>query len=151
LLLQPFRTVRSERQLMQQITYNMLFRWFISLAIDAPVWDVTVFTKNRDRLLEGDIARRFLGSLLADPKVAPLLSSDHFSVDGALIEAWASMKSSGLRTAAANRPPPGAMVSAISIVRSGAMQPTPRPPTPMLGCSANPLASPRSSVTWGTC
>jgi transposase len=93
LLLQVFFTVRSERQLMQQITYNMLFRWFIGLAIDAPVWDVTVFTKNRDRLLEGAIARRFLATLLTDPQVAPLLSSEHFSVDGTLIEAWASMKS----------------------------------------------------------
>jgi transposase len=78
LLLQAFFTVRSERQLMQQITYNMLFRWFIGLAMDAPVWDVTVFTKNRDRLLEGDIARRFLAALLADSQVTPLLSSEHF-------------------------------------------------------------------------
>src|SRR5947209_1048383 len=84
LLLQAFFTVRSERQLMQQITYNMLFRWFLGLAMDAPVWDVTVFTKNRDRLMEGDIARRFLATLLADPQVVPLLSSEHFSVDGTL-------------------------------------------------------------------
>jgi len=93
LLLQAFYTVRSERQLMQQITYNMLFRWFIGLAMDAPVWDVTVFTKNRDRLLEGDVARGFLAAILVDPQVVPLLSSEHFSVDGTLIEAWASMKS----------------------------------------------------------
>ena len=93
LLLQAFFSVRSERQLMQQITYNMLFRWFIGLAMDAPVWDVTVFTKNRDRLLDGDIARGFLAALLTDPHVAPLLSSERFSVDGTLIEAWASMKS----------------------------------------------------------
>ena len=69
LLLQALFTVRSERQLMQQITYNMLFRWFVGLAMDAPVWDVTVFTKNRDRLLEGDIARGFLAAILADPQV----------------------------------------------------------------------------------
>jgi transposase len=93
LLLQAFFTVRSERQLMEQLTYNMMFRWFVGRSMDAPVWDVTVFTKNRDRLLEGDIARGFLGALLADPRVAPLLSDDHFSVDGTLIEAWASMKS----------------------------------------------------------
>jgi transposase len=93
LLLQAFFTVRSERQLMEQLTYNMMFRWFVGLSMDAPVWDVTVFTKNRDRLLEGDIARGFLQALLADPQVKPLLSDDHFSVDGTLVEAWASMKS----------------------------------------------------------
>ena len=93
LLLQALISVRSERQLMQQITYNMLFRWFVGLAMDAPVWDVTVFTKNRDRLLEGDIARGFLAAILADGQVKPLLSSEHFSVDGTLIEAWARMKS----------------------------------------------------------
>ena len=75
LLLQALFTVRSERQLMQQITYNMLFRWSVELAMDAPVWDVTVFTKNCDRLLEGDIARGFLTAILADPEVKPLLST----------------------------------------------------------------------------
>ncbi len=92
LLLQALFTARSERQLMQQIT-NMLFRWFVGLAMDVPVWDVTVFTKNRDRLLEGDIACGFLAAILADPAVKPLLSTEHCSVDGTLIEAWASMKS----------------------------------------------------------
>jgi transposase len=93
LLLQAFFTVRSERQLMEQLTYNMMFRWFVGLSMDAPVWDVTVFTKNRDRLLEGDVAAAFLRALLAEPQVKPLLSNDHFSVDGTLIEACASMKS----------------------------------------------------------
>ena len=93
LLLQAFFTVRSERQLMEQLTYNMMFRWFVGLSMDAPVWDVSVFTKNRERLLAGDIARGFLLALLADPRVKPLLSDDHFSVDGTLVEAWASMKS----------------------------------------------------------
>ena len=93
LLLQAFYSVRSERQLMEQLTYNMLFRWFVGLSMDAPVWDVTVFTKNRDRLLEGDIARGFLRAMLVDPAVKRLLSTEHFSVDGTLIEAWASMKS----------------------------------------------------------
>lgn len=92
-LLQAFFTVRSERQLMQQIDYNLLFRWFVGLSIDDSVWDATVFTKNRDRLLEADVAREFLATLLALPKVKRLLSSEHFSVDGTLIEAWASMKS----------------------------------------------------------
>src|SRR5947199_2928003 len=107
LLLQAFFTVRSERQLMQQITYNMLFRWFVGLAMDAPVWDVTVFTKNRDRLMEGDIARRFLATLLADPQVVPLLSSEHFSVDGTLIEAWASIKSFRPKDGSGEPPAPG--------------------------------------------
>jgi len=93
LLLQALYSVRSERRLMEQITYNMLFRWFIGLSMDAPVWDVTVFTKNRDRLLRGEVAGKFFAAVLADPQVKPLLSSEHFSVDGTLIEAWASMKS----------------------------------------------------------
>jgi IS5 family transposase len=91
--LQAFFTVRSERQLMEQLTYNMMFRWFVGLSMDAPVWDVSVFTKNRERLLAGDIARGFLLALLADPQVKPRLSDDHFSVDGTLVEAWASIKS----------------------------------------------------------
>ncbi|MFL5256583.1 MAG: IS5 family transposase [Rhodopila sp.] len=93
LLLQAFFSVRSERQLMEQLTYNMLFGWFTGLSMDAPVWDVTVFTKNRDRLLKGEIAQAFLAALLSDPRVRPLLSDEHFSIDGTLIEAWASMKS----------------------------------------------------------
>ncbi|WP_159014704.1 IS5 family transposase [Acidisoma sp. S159] len=93
LLLQALFSVRSERQLMEQITYNMMFRWFVGLSMDASVWDVTVFTKNRERLLQGDIARGFLTAILVDPQVKPLLSDEHFSVDGTLIEAWASMKS----------------------------------------------------------
>src|ERR687884_299636 len=93
LLLQAFYSVRSERQLMEQLDYNLLFRWFGGLSMDAPIWDVTVFTKNRERLLGGDIARQFLATLLAQPRVTALLSDDHFSVDGTLIEAWASMKS----------------------------------------------------------
>jgi transposase len=107
LLLQALFSVRSERQLMQQITYNMLFRWFIGLAMDVPVWDVTVFTKNRDRLLEGDIACAFLTAILADPQVKPLLSTEHFSVDGTLIEAWASMKSFRPKDGNGEPPAPG--------------------------------------------
>ena len=107
LLLQALFTVRSERQLMQQITYNMLFRWFIGLAMDGPVWDVTVFTKNRDRLLEGDIAAQFLAAVLAQDKVKALLSSDHFSVDGTLLEAWASLKSFRPKDGSGDPPGPG--------------------------------------------
>jgi transposase len=107
LLLQAFFSVRSERQLMEQLTYNMLFRWFVGLSMDAPVWDVTVFTKNRDRLLQGDTARGFLAAVLADPQVKPLLSSEHFSVDGTLIEAWASMKSFVPKDGSGEPPAPG--------------------------------------------
>jgi transposase len=93
LLLQAFYSVRSERQLMEQLDYNLLFRWFTGLGIEDPVWDVTVFTKNRDRLLEGDIAAKFFSAVLRQPQIKALLSDEHFTVDGTLIEAWASMKS----------------------------------------------------------
>ena len=93
LLLQAFYTVRSERQLMEQLDYNLLFRWFVGLSADDPVWDATVFCKNRDRLLDGDIAAKFFTHILNLPQVRKLLSSEHFSVDGTLIEAWAGMKS----------------------------------------------------------
>jgi transposase len=93
LLLQAFYTVRSERQLMEQLNYNLLFRWFVGLSMDGPVWDATVFCKNRDRLLDGDIAAKFFVAVLNLPEVRRLLSGEHFSVDGTLIEAWASMKS----------------------------------------------------------
>jgi hypothetical protein len=85
----------------------MLFRWFVGLAMDAPVWDVTVFTKNRDRLLDGDIARGFLAAILVDSRVKPLLSSEHFSVDGTLIEAWASIKSFRPKDGSGDPPVPG--------------------------------------------
>ncbi len=92
-LLQAFFSVRSERMLMEQISYNLLFRWFVGLSMDAEVWHATVFTHNRDRLLEAEVAREFLAALLALPGVKKLLSSEHFSIDGTLIDAWASMKS----------------------------------------------------------
>ena len=93
LLLQAFYTVRSERQLMEQLDYNLLFRWFVGLSMDDAVWNPTVFCKNRDRLLDGDIAAKFFVAVLNLPQVRGLLSNEHFSVDGTLIEAWASMKS----------------------------------------------------------
>ena len=92
-LIQILFSIRSERQLMEQMQYNLLFRWFVGLGIDDAVWVPTVFSKNRDRLLTTDIARKFLAATLSDKAVAPLLSDEHFSVDGTLIEAWASMKS----------------------------------------------------------
>lgn len=93
MLLQAFYSIRSERQLMERLEFDLLFRWFVGLGIDDVVWDHSVFSKNRDRLLEGDIAAKFLNAVLAQPRVKRLLSAEHFSVDGTLIEAWASMKS----------------------------------------------------------
>jgi transposase len=93
LLLQAFYGIRSERQLIEQLDYNLLFRWFVGLAMDAPVWDASVYAKNRDRLVEGEVAARFLNAVLQGERVRKLLSDDHFSVDGTLIDAWASMKS----------------------------------------------------------
>jgi transposase len=92
-LVQILFSIRSETQLMEQMQYNLLFRWFVGLSIDEPVWVPTVFTKNRDRLLNADIAKKLRAAILAHEKVAPLLSDDHFSVDGTLVEAWASFKS----------------------------------------------------------
>lgn len=93
LLLQAFYSIRSERQLMEQMDHNLLFRWFAGLSMDAAIWDVTVFTKNRDRVLSGDVAVKFLSAVVAQARARQLLSEEHFSVDGTLLDAWASMKS----------------------------------------------------------
>jgi transposase len=93
LLLQALYTIRSERQLMEQLDYNLLFRWFVGLGIDDAVWAPTTFTKNRDRLLDGDIATAFFDAILIHAETERLLSDDHFTVDGTLLEAWASQKS----------------------------------------------------------
>jgi transposase len=93
LLLQVLYTIRSERALMEHIDFNILFRWFVGLSIDEPVWDHSTFSKNRDRLINADIAVSFLDAVLAKAEEEGLLSKDHFSVDGTLLEAWASMKS----------------------------------------------------------
>jgi len=92
-LLQILFSIRSERQLMEQMNYNLLFRWFVGPGIDDAVWVPTVFTKNRDRLLTTDMSRKVMAAILAHPEVKPLLSDEHFSVDGTLVKAWASMKS----------------------------------------------------------
>jgi transposase len=93
LLLQVLYTVRSERMLMEQLDYNFLFRWFVGLSIDDPVWDVTVFTKNRQRLLKGEVAQGFFNVVVEQARAQGLLSDEHFTVDGTLIEAWAGHKS----------------------------------------------------------
>ncbi|MCE2922538.1 MAG: transposase, partial [Roseomonas sp.] len=106
LLLQALYSIRSERQLVERIEFDLLFRWFVGLGVDDPVWDATTFTKNRDRLLQGDVASEFMRALLAQPKVKVLLSTEHFSVDGTLREAWASTKS--FRPKDGSGPPPDA-------------------------------------------
>jgi transposase len=106
-LLQAFYSVRSERQLMEQIDYNLLFRWFVGLGIDDAVWDHSTFSKNRDRLLDADVAAKFLEAVLRHPKVKRFLSDDHFSVDGTLVEAWASLKSFRAKDGSDEPPAPG--------------------------------------------
>jgi transposase len=107
MLLQAFYSIRSERQLMERLEFDLLFRWFVGLGVDDPVWNHSTFSKNRDRLLDGAIAAKFLGAVLAQPCVKKLLSSDHFSVDGTLIEAWASMKSFRPKNGPHDPPPEG--------------------------------------------
>ncbi len=93
MLLQAFYSVRSERLLMERLEFDLLFRWFVGIGVDEPAWDHSTFSKNRDRLLDGAVAARFLSTLMAQPRVKRLLSTDHFSVDGTLVQAWASTKS----------------------------------------------------------
>ncbi len=108
MLLQAFYSVRSERQLMERLEFDLLFRWFVGIGVDEAIWNHSVFSKNRDRLLEGAVAARFLSTLMAQPKVKRLLSTDHFSVDGTLIQAWASMKSIKPVDGRDDPPPPSA-------------------------------------------
>lgn len=105
LLLQVLYTVRSERMLMEQLNYNLLFRWFVGMNIDDPVWDVTVFTKNRERLLAGGVANTLFAEVLAQARSRALLSSEHFTVDGTLIEAWAGHKSFKRKDGSDQQPP----------------------------------------------
>jgi transposase len=93
LLLQVLYSIRSERLLMEQLNYNLLFRWFVGLSMDEAVWDATVFSKNRERLLRGDLAQAFFEAILQQAREKDLLSDEHFTVDGTLLEAWASKKS----------------------------------------------------------
>ncbi len=105
LLLQILYTVRSERMLMEQLDYNLLFRWFVGLNMDDPVWDVTVFTKNRERLLEAEVANTLFAEVLAQASSRNLLSTEHFTVDGTLIDAWASHKSFKRKDGSGGPPP----------------------------------------------
>ncbi|RWR43675.1 IS5 family transposase [Sinirhodobacter ferrireducens] len=131
-LLQILFSIRSERQLMEQMQYNLMFRWFVGLGIDDQVWVPTVFTKNRDRLLTTEMSRKFLAAILAHREVAPLLSDEHFSVDGTLVKAWASMKSFQPKPEAA--PPEGG---------DG-------PPPPAADAAADPSPSPETAPMTAT-
>jgi transposase len=106
LLLQVLYTVRSERLLMEQLDYNLLFRWFVGLNLDDPIWDASTFSKNRERLLEGEVAHAFFDQVLTQARARDLLSEDHFTVDGTLIEAWAGQKSFKRKEAQSPSPPP---------------------------------------------
>ena len=138
-LLQILFSVRSERQLMEQLDYNLLFRWFVGLGIDDPVWVPTVFTKNRDRLLTTDMSRKVMAAILSHPEVKPLLSDEHFSVDGTLVKAWASMKSFQPKDSASPPPdddpgrpgaPPNEAISADTDQPSQQTETQPMPDTP---------------------
>jgi transposase len=105
LVLQSLYTIRSERLLMEEIDYSILFRWFIGLGMDEEIWSPTTFSKNRDRLLEGDIAAAFFDAVRAQAKAAGLLSDEHFTVDSTLLEAWASLKSFQRKDVGPSAPP----------------------------------------------
>ena len=111
LLLQVLYTIRSERLLMEELNDNLLFRWFVGLNMDDPVWHPTTFTKNRDRLLAGDVAAAFVDAVQAHARAAGLLSDEHFTVDGTQLEAWASLKSFRCRDAAPRSGRPGSLLT----------------------------------------
>src|SRR5215510_16494830 len=105
LLVQSLYTIRSERLLIEEIDYSILFRWFVGLGLDEPIWSPTTFSKNRDRLLEGDVAAAFFDVVRNQAAAAGLLSDEHFTVDGTQLEAWASLKSFTRRDAGPSEPP----------------------------------------------
>ncbi len=146
-------SIRSERMLMEQLEYNLLFRWFVGLSLNEPVWHPTVFTKNRDRLLEGEIAGEFFQAVLKQARRKRLLSSEHFTVDGTLIEAWAGQKSFQLKDdddILKPPPPPDPGSTQPSITASRSAPTTPTNPRPILwrGCTGRRAARKPGCVTW---
>jgi transposase len=150
MLLQAFYSIRSERQLMERLEFDLLFRWFVGIGVDDAAWDHSVFSKNRERLLEGDIAAKLLSAVLAQPRVKQLLSTDHFSVDGTLIEAWASMKSFRPKDGARRPMRAAGTGRRISTARDDRTTRTPQPPIRRPGSTARGRARRRSSGSWGT-
>ena len=152
MLLQAIYSVRSERQLMERLEFDLLFRWFVGAGVDEPVWHHSTFSKNRDRLLEGAVAVKFLTTLMAQPRVKRLLSSDHFSVDGTLVQAWASMKSLQPIDGPGDPTPPAGGRSAESGFRgeTGSNASMPRPPIPTPSCIARGQAWKRGLPSFAT-
>lgn len=149
LLLQVLYTIRSERQLVEQLQYNLLFQWFVGLSLDDAVWDATTFTKNRDRLLSGDIAQAFFHEVLAEARGQDLLSREHFTVDGTLLEAWASQKSFPPRD---EEPPSAGGAIRLSIFMGSAerMRRIARRPIPTRASIKRRKAAKPGSATWAT-
>src|SRR5882757_5620418 len=150
MLLQAFYSIRSERQLMERLEFDLLFRWFVGIGVDDTAWDHSTFSKNRERLLEGDIAAKLLSTALSRPQVKRLLSTDHFSVDGTLVEAWASIKS--FRPKDGSGEPPtaaGGTAKRISMARSAPTRRTLRRPIRKRGFIARDRARKPSSASWG--
>jgi transposase len=146
LLLQAFYTIRSETQLMEQLHYNLLYRWFVGLGVDEPVWVPTVFTKNRERLLQAEVAHKFLAELLNHKEVRGLLSDEHFSVDGTQVAAWASMP----RTARTSRRRVAVTANVTSTARRAATTHMLQSPTRRPGSIARAKARRPSSPTSAT-
>src|ERR1700724_2776249 len=152
LLLQVLYTVRSERLLMEQLDYNFLFRWFVGLSLDDLVWDATVFTKNRERLLEGAVAEGFFAAVVGQARAHGLLSDEHFTVDGTLIEAWDTRASNAKITLARTPHLTIPAIPASTFTASGAAtSPTNRPPIPRPAWPAKARARRPSSATPATC
>jgi transposase len=153
LLLQVFYTVRSERQICEQLRYNLLFRWFVGLAIDDAVWDHSVFSKNRDRLLEHAVVEAFFREIMGLADAKGLLSKEHFSVDGTLIQAWASHKSFKPRRGATIRPLQvlGAMPKPTGRASRAPTTRTRAPTIRTRGCIARATRRPRCFATRATC
>ena len=161
MLLQAFYSIRSERQLTDRLEFDLLFRWFVGIGVDDAAWDHSTFSKIRERLLEGDIAAKLLSAVLAQPRVKQLLSTDHFSVDGTLIEAWASMKSFKPKSLSSgedprngsNEPPEGGAGRnwETDFHRQKRSNDTHASTTdPRLGSTAKGRARRRSCASWGT-
>jgi transposase len=148
MLLQTFYSIHSERLLMERLEYDLLFRWLVGIGVDDAAWNHSVFSKNRDRLLEGDIAAKFLAAVLAQPRVKKLLSSDHFSVDGTLIEACLNeeRQAEGQQR---RKAVVGAMRKPTFMARNARTTPMLRPPIPMPGSIARVKARRRSCASSG--
>jgi transposase len=151
LLLQVLYSVRSERMLMEQLEYNLLFRWFVGLGMDDVVWAPTTFTKNRNRLLDGDIARAFCEDVVAQASGRRLLSAEHFTIDGTLLEAWAGQKSFKRRISPATCPTIRGIRPSTSAANGVRTRRISRRPIPTADCSRRRRATKPSSRISAKC